>query len=348
MFQHLEIENFRGVQEGKVRDLAPLSVFVGQNNSGKSTILEALHFFASGASVEVAASLATRRGWCGLSCMEQLFYEAKRPAKVRLVRGEYPTNKEEASFELAPNRAVELLEILTDKASFQKAIQINANFQPSKNEEWILINEQGSQSDYLVPQHGEGLSWESLQKTSRAFVEIESLTKFGVLEDAFSAAVSAGKEAEIEALLARVGAAGQALRILKQGDKFVLHNIINGKAVSVYFSGDGYKRLLYIACVLAANVGGLVLLEEPEGFQHPAHLRELGQLFWGAIAQGTQVILSTHSQDLLQDIFLADNADLGKSALFHSHLRHGKLSAVRIEGERAKERMDSLSEDLRR
>ena len=41
MLTHVKIENFRGIKEGEI-ELAPLTILLGPNNSGKTTILEAL------------------------------------------------------------------------------------------------------------------------------------------------------------------------------------------------------------------------------------------------------------------------------------------------------------------
>jgi len=46
-FKDLTIKNFRGVRECEINDLTRINLFVGQNNSGKSSILEAL-FLLSG------------------------------------------------------------------------------------------------------------------------------------------------------------------------------------------------------------------------------------------------------------------------------------------------------------
>ena len=65
MFASIEIENFRGIAKGKLEGLAPLSVLVGVNNSGKSTVLEALHLVGSqGHGLKL---VLTRRGWLGLA-----------------------------------------------------------------------------------------------------------------------------------------------------------------------------------------------------------------------------------------------------------------------------------------
>ncbi|MEK7806526.1 MAG: AAA family ATPase, partial [Chloroflexota bacterium] len=42
MLSSLEIQNFKGIKQGKIEDLAQVNILVGRNNSGKSTILDAL------------------------------------------------------------------------------------------------------------------------------------------------------------------------------------------------------------------------------------------------------------------------------------------------------------------
>ena len=42
MISSIEIRNFRGIQSGKLEDLTPLTILVGPNGCGKSTILDAL------------------------------------------------------------------------------------------------------------------------------------------------------------------------------------------------------------------------------------------------------------------------------------------------------------------
>ncbi len=41
--QWLEIQNFRGIEYGKIEDFTNLNVFIGKNNTGKSTILEGIY-----------------------------------------------------------------------------------------------------------------------------------------------------------------------------------------------------------------------------------------------------------------------------------------------------------------
>ena len=41
-FKNIDIKNFRGIEHLKIDDFARVNVFLGQNNSGKSSVLEAL------------------------------------------------------------------------------------------------------------------------------------------------------------------------------------------------------------------------------------------------------------------------------------------------------------------
>lgn len=41
-FKNIDIRNFRGIEQLKIDDFARVNVFLGQNNSGKSSVLEAL------------------------------------------------------------------------------------------------------------------------------------------------------------------------------------------------------------------------------------------------------------------------------------------------------------------
>ena len=41
-FKNIEIRNFRGIDHLEIDDFSRVNVFLGQNNSGKSTVLEAI------------------------------------------------------------------------------------------------------------------------------------------------------------------------------------------------------------------------------------------------------------------------------------------------------------------
>ena len=42
MLRSLEIQNFKGIKQAKIDELAQVNILVGRNNSGKSTLLDVL------------------------------------------------------------------------------------------------------------------------------------------------------------------------------------------------------------------------------------------------------------------------------------------------------------------
>ena len=55
----LKIENFRLLQDFEVRKLGQINLIVGKNNSGKSTVLEAIRIYAGGANPALLEQIAT-------------------------------------------------------------------------------------------------------------------------------------------------------------------------------------------------------------------------------------------------------------------------------------------------
>ena len=65
MITSVSIENLRGIREGRLDGLAPLTVLVGPNGSGKSTVLDALLIGGAGAPRRAPASRSSGAAICG-------------------------------------------------------------------------------------------------------------------------------------------------------------------------------------------------------------------------------------------------------------------------------------------
>jgi hypothetical protein len=62
MLTHVDLARYRGFETYKVRGLSRVNLFVGMNNSGKTALLEGIHFLATGGDPGVLAQAAARRG----------------------------------------------------------------------------------------------------------------------------------------------------------------------------------------------------------------------------------------------------------------------------------------------
>jgi len=123
----------------------------------------------------------------------------------------------------------------------------------------------------------------------------------------------------------------------------------NRAVVPLELAGDGAQSLARISLELAARAGGVVLLEEPEVYLHPAAVRQTAKAIWAAVRREIQVILTTHSLELI-DCLLSESADeeeLEKLSVYRTQLKEGCLRVNRLSGSDAEFKRNDISDDLR-
>lgn len=346
MLNTIEIENLRGIQKGKVEGLAPLSILVGSNNSGKSTVLEALYLAASHGHANGWVEMMKRRGWLGLASLGDFFYGGTKACSVKTVFGDGLPGMFTLSFTRYFNKDLmpigDSAELTRQRTQLDTADEIGS----AKHRSTLLIDEEGKRT---LPLTTKGAFLEP-QKLRR-FLDLGTLKVEGTLEDCFDSVQKCGIDARDRAIaLCRILQKGlMDLQISKSGDRYVLYILFAKGAVPIYLAGDGMKRLFHIACVLASAAGGLVLIEEPESYLHPRAMEELLKLLWASVSQGTQIVLSTHNLEFLKGVLEpGEGRDLSKAAVFLTKLEDGQFSALNIPGPRAAERLIEIGEDLRR
>jgi recombinational DNA repair ATPase RecF len=65
MLTSIQIAGLRGLSKASITDLRPVTMLVGANGSGKSTVLEATGLLCAGSDVEAAYAAVSRREWLG-------------------------------------------------------------------------------------------------------------------------------------------------------------------------------------------------------------------------------------------------------------------------------------------
>lgn len=65
MFTSVAVRNFRGLGSLDVGDLAPINLFTGLNNAGKTSLLEAFFLLSGGGNPELATNVNVVRGLAG-------------------------------------------------------------------------------------------------------------------------------------------------------------------------------------------------------------------------------------------------------------------------------------------
>lgn len=124
------------------------------------------------------------------------------------------------------------------------------------------------------------------------------------------------------------------LRIVIDEDRPVVHLVFEDRSIPVHLGGDGIDSLVRTALELTtAEEGDLVLLEEPEIHQHPAAIRQTARAIVGAVTRGVQIVISTHSLELIDGLLDALDASAMLSVHRTKLAADGSLRTSRHQGE---------------
>jgi hypothetical protein len=169
------------------------------------------------------------------------------------------------------------------------------------------------------------------------------------LHTLYTSAIEQGRGPDVFASLCEVVQGLVRVEILTEGDAPVVHTVFEDHSVPVALAGDGVQALMRLVLKLVAKPGALLLIEEPECHQHPRAIGQTCRAIWAALRQDVQVVLTTHSLDLIDNL-LAEaktDEDLDKLAIFNVHLENGVLSAAKSGGREAAFARTEIANDLR-
>jgi hypothetical protein len=163
------------------------------------------------------------------------------------------------------------------------------------------------------------------------------------LEDAMSRVEASGRREDLVQLVRPLHPNLTDLRIIIVKKVPLLHveEKIGGytRTWPASAAGDGFKRLVLLGSWLVSGAGRLNLLEDPESFQHYGSLKQVAKFLWQAANAGTQIVLTTHSVDLIRCLIQDINGEplASKLAVFLMSrdgmtLRTKRFSGAQIQG----------------
>ncbi len=278
MTNSIEIENYKSIKHLKL-ETARVNVFIGEPNSGKSNILEALGLLSMGVTRNEYFKDILRFDNTG-----QLFFDSDTNRILKVVttdlgfslklskqsngdldnifKGEYQTNgKNTSGFDLRFDGSI-----------------INSNRQFENTYKYYCYEngplEQVNFTNYLNPPYGDNLV--------NILVNNPSLRK--IVSDIF-------KRKDLRLQLNPVD---NTIGAVKEVDDIIFNYPY--KAVS-----ETIRRFIFYKLAIATNQGSSLIFDEPEAHTFPAYTREIGELI--ALTEENQFFIATHNPYLLRSIF---------------------------------------------
>lgn len=333
----LTIEGFRAFRRLEVPRLARVSLVVGSNNVGKTSLLEALELLAAGPAFPFVLGkilrdrreFPTERGSTRDVDVLRIFHEASRQLEIvggtrRFSMSRAWAVPDDKGEHLLPNRA----------GRFRIAAE--ATSAPWDGVEVLDVHVNGAPPVPLTLDASLALPSGWIEQAEHATLAATSLPAGGLDEEASarlwdSVVLQGEEELLVDALRVIAPDIGRVFFINARGDSRVAYVRRTGhrNAEPLYSLGGGMRRLLDLALGLVEARGGLLLVDEIENGIHYSVQPDLWALVLEAATRlDVQVFATTHSWDCIEAFQQAAAAHPATGELIRLHRMGADIHAT--------------------
>jgi energy-coupling factor transporter ATP-binding protein EcfA2 len=330
----IEINGLRGIRKGKLSDLTPLVVLVGPNGAGKSTVLDAIMIAAS-SNVEDAVHQAVERRQGLKQGTRWLLTNGGTIGPAVLVVSANQTDTRTCSLGLTSDENGEGLGIAIEDPG-----PVNTMFSYSTTIRNVTYTTYGkvTTAKYL-PFNG---------VSDVRFIDSYLSNSRTPLHTLVTKAVELGLRQKVKDTVGSIIDGSPDIQILTEKDSPIVYLEFQDHALPVALAGDGVRLLLQMILGLVTRDGGIVLMEEPEVHLHPGAIRQCAAAILAAVKRKTQIVLTTHSLELIDALLSAStDEDLNLMSLYSMKLEAGELKHFRLAGPEVALSRTQIQDDLR-
>ncbi|MBO1351004.1 MAG: AAA family ATPase [Hormoscilla sp. GUM202] len=364
---NLTIHSFRGLQEINLQSLGQINLFVGVNNSGKSSVLEAISTYCRP---------LDPLGWLGTAWRREV--KSSRTPQWEALKWLFPQNSTIEDFyqgeiHISGDGKFRVREL---KAIYRELARTEPD--PDKIESDIEEEEtktvRGAELEMKATLDKEGqLSLfereEEVSKTvqiweNKRFVNRGKRCKIELPVDTVTAVSHRLEKLQVELLSEATlyEFKPEIIKLLQVMDEGIIDLdllSVRGNTTGLYIDrqqigrsplsafGDGVRRLLYIALTLAKVRGGVLLIDELETAIHTLALKPaLSWLVQACQQMDVQLFATTDSLETVDELLEASEtiADL---VLYRLYPRESQTKLIRNDRERLKELREELGMEVR-
>lgn len=334
MIDTLELRGFRGFESYRVADLTMVNLIVGNNNCGKSSVLEAVELIVSNGHPAVFADLARRRGELIANKpryavdISHLFYGHVCEPGARFVLWSDDDHRLTATI-------LSLEEVGEDAETWDIRVR-NARQDLDMEEEQPAFGlsidslSEGRKAVLPVAKDGTFMSnlWPSHRRMTSPNTPVMSLglESFSPskMRDAWDEVLATGGEHEIARDLQLLVPEIDSIHFLTvsrtNGGGILVGHRGGGRRTPIGSYGDGLRRLLALRLALVGAKSGFLLIDEIDAGFHCTVMEDLWQLLVEvARKSNVQIFATTHSYDCIRGLgsLVRSRPDLAEDVAMH-------------------------------
>ena len=358
MLNSLKIENFRGIKKLEMSCLGLINLLVGKNNTGKSSILEAVHIYAKKGNPEILEELIAHRDedWEEVFLEESDIFEDYAESPIRyLFHGYHFPEGGDQGIVIGPvnmeNENLNINKVHVKQEESEKGLrQIIVNPEEIDwNSEEISL-EQYIQLYYRKESRLTPIFKRRLSKRPRPrkpvpgeekvqFVPTENIGDFQ-LSNLWDNIELTNLQKEIvkglqliDSRVVDIAMVGGNIRYRQSRIPIVklIHtdDYDEGERIPLKTLGDGMTRIFHILLALVNSKDGFLLVDEFENGIHWTALPKLWEIVFRVAADlNVQVIATTHSKDCVNSFYsIWEKEQKDKAAFYRLDIKDNEMDA---------------------
>lgn len=376
--ENITIHQFRGLKELELKDLGQINLLVGVNNSGKTSVLEALSIYCDPLDLRGWISTALQRENSFTTAqtsifdlLQWLFTKEKTRTGTILISGDgrFAVKRLKAVYQEVES----ILLLKNTKTRIAKIEQQNYSIPESENTPEVVrrlnlkIELHASETNFLGTETYPFIRQYQLQENEPILFQGDIDSRYTLLISTVTPTSHRSSVAQIR-LLSEASFSdfkADALKLLNQMDQNISDIEILVPPDSVAFSadiyiqhkklglvpvssfGDGVRRLLHIALKLASVKGGVLLIDELEATIHTEALQSSFQWLakWSK-EMNVQIFATTHSLEAIDSLLAVNNESLDL-VLYRLEPQETQTKVVRHDWSRLKRLRENLGMEVR-
>ena len=311
MFESITIKNFRAFEDLTIAPLARVNLIAGSNNTGKTSVLEAIYLHVNPNDCQLVLNVNARGALNPKSSevMNWIFHRRdtslpvaidsidlcrrKRSTKIWITDG---TN--EAVFKKINTAHTEFVHQVGDRSSSMKIVAI----EHQETDSSLPANDLNVISAMFIKEKGGGSVEPGMKQPKSEFLSSSLSSENNEDVKNYSRLDEFNRTDEVLKDLVKIEPRLKRLSIVVDGNKPTIHADIGlGRLMPVALAGEGMRRYLSIILAILNCPQGVVLIDEIENGLHHSVMETV----WKAIGLAAreadvQVFATTHSYECIQ------------------------------------------------
>lgn len=298
MVNSIKIERLRGIRECILEDFGRFNIFLGHNNCGKTTVLEAIYLFLGNDNII---------GNVNINNLRQLIVDSDEKYKLNfynldteqsiILSGIYDNAQRKAEFKYWEHfaEALDVNDIKDKQTALEKEYGLQQTFDTpvgTYQSKLILSSDKDKQARVEAPKE--------LGSHINSVYLSSIIGHSNYVNDFYSTVLKQKKEDKLIAILREIE---PSIKDAVIADNLLMVDIGLKQRVPIQVLGDGIRKIFDIIAAMFQCENGVLLIDEMENGFHYQSM----PILWRAIIQtakelNVQVFATTHNIDTLQAV----------------------------------------------